>query len=163
MYAALIAGKKQSDEWIVDSGSTSHLTNNIDALIDKRSCERSDITVANNEKLKIECAGQVTMSVCSGEHECEAKLTDVKYVPNLCANLVSVRQMTKMGNRIVFEGDTCEIFNANRELMATASVVNGLYRLNCKVKLNQREETQWSRVLISTFGIVEWAIFATTI
>lgn len=119
---------------------TSHMTKNQENLNNKRQCERSDITVANSSKLKIDCAGDVSMKVNSGKIENNAKLIDVKYVPGLCANLVSVSRLAKMGNRIVFEGDTCKIFNANRELIATAILENDLYRLQCQVKQVQNEE-----------------------
>ena len=54
----------------------------------------------------------------------------MEYVPEICENLVSVRQMTKNGNKVIFEKDHCKIFNKRNQIVASANVVNDLYRLS---------------------------------
>lgn len=50
----------------------------------------------------------------------------------MCVNLLSVRQLTKQGNVVTFDIDGCKIFDNSGSILATASVVNDLYRLNCR-------------------------------
>lgn len=48
----------------------------------------------------------------------------------MTANLLSVSQITSFGNKVIFYSDSCEIRSANDELLATASCVDGLYKLD---------------------------------
>lgn len=49
--------------------------------------------------------------------------------------------MAKRGNKVVFEGKTCEIFNRNRELISVSKMVNAFYPLDCIVNATQHNET----------------------
>ena len=57
----------------------------------------------------------------------EVTIKNVKYVPNLCSNLISVRKMTKNGKKVIFEVTTCRILNENYTLVTSATVYNALY------------------------------------
>lgn len=61
---------------------------------------------------------------------------NVKFVPELSVNLLSVSQMAKKGKRIVFENNLCQIFDQNRNLIAEATMVNDLYQLNGSANTN---------------------------
>lgn len=57
-----------------------------------------EIIVANNNKISVKCAGDVKMSVKTKPNgkSINTIVKNVEYVPELCTNLLSVRQMTKM-------------------------------------------------------------------
>ena len=48
--------------------------------------------------------------------------------------------MTKNGNKVVFAKDHCKIFNKRNQIVACASVINDLYRLNCNSIETSRSE-----------------------
>lgn len=131
LYASLLVNDNSASDWFVDSGATAHMTNNKNSLFNKISVSNKEVVVANNTKIPIECAGEIKLSCSAGKQKVNATVKNVEHVPNLCANLLSVRQMTKNGNKVVFENDDCKIFNNERKLIATADAVNDLYRLNC--------------------------------
>ena len=42
--------------------------------------------------------------------------------------LISISHLTSTGCRAVFDGKTCQIFNAKQQLLGEVSIVNGLYK-----------------------------------
>lgn len=136
LYASLIVNSNKSNDWFVDSGATSHMTTDDSHLVEKKQILDREVTVADNSKIEVKCAGNMKMTMNNGNEDSIVTLKDVTHVPNLCANLLSVSRMAKNGNKVVFEDDTCEIFNKYSEIVGTATLVNGLYRLNGKPTVN---------------------------
>lgn len=127
------------NEWFIDSGATSHMTSTKGILLNSKRVNDKHVVVANNEKMPIECAGDVSVVLRSGKKETDAFLRDVEYVPEMSVNLLSVRQMTLKGNKVIFENDKCQIFNKSGELLATAKAFDNLYKLHCDVNVNKSE------------------------
>lgn len=102
-------------------------------FINSRSPSSSEIIVGNNSRLQVESAGDIRMIVGantdSTKHTVVVK--DVLCIPDICANLMSVSQMAKNGNTLVFDNVSCRIFDNEKNLIATAPLVDDLYRLNC--------------------------------
>lgn len=141
LFAAFIANNKKEIHWIVDSGASTHMTHCESILTDKRTVTGKEVTVANNSTVEVKCAGNVKLSCSAEEKTVSTVIHNVEHVPDLCANLLSVRQMIKKGNKVVFENDECKIFDRERNLIATANVVDDLYRLNCKVGIPNKSES----------------------
>ncbi|XP_061400493.1 uncharacterized protein LOC133336226 [Musca vetustissima] len=125
LYAALISETDKVNEWYIDSGATSHITNNRDLLFNETKVCNKEIVVANNNKLKVSSSGDIQMSLNMGEN--------VEYVPDICANLLLVAQLTQNGKKVIFEKDICQIFNKDDNLIGEAVMNNGLYHLKCDV------------------------------
>ena len=106
---------------------------------------------ANNDKMLTECAGDVGVILQAGEKETNALFRDVEYVPGMLFNLLSIRQMTLKGNKVLFQADKCKIFDKGGELLATAEVYENLYKLNCCVNICDSN----LRKVISTFNGIE--------
>lgn len=51
-------------------------------------------------------------------------------VPDLCANLLSVSQLTAKGLRVDFNGKGCLISGPDGEEVTEATVVNGMYKID---------------------------------
>lgn len=73
-------------------------------------------------------------------------------VPNLCANLLSVSRFSDGGNSVIFRGNRSEIFRRQDCLLATASKVEGVYKLDqpamAHAKLSiacQQKHSLWHR------------------
>lgn len=133
LYASLFSSSKNSVEWYVDSGATSHMTNNENFLCNKKDTINKQIVVANNNTVSVSCVGDVKMLLKTENNNYDAVVNNVEYIPDLCTNLLSVRQLTKKGNTVVFKNDICEIFDNDKNLIGKAFVKNDLYRLNCDV------------------------------
>lgn len=84
------------------------------------------VVVADNNKLKATARGDMSMMISCGD----VKVKDVLFVPGLCVNLLSVVQMVKNGNRVIFSSDGCSIFNGCNKLIATASFHNNTFKLD---------------------------------
>lgn len=130
LFASLLVNDSNSSDWIVDSGATAHMTNDNELLFNKHKITNKEVIVANKTKIPVKCAGDVKLSCNVGNKQFNAVVENVEHVPDLCANLLSVRQMTKIGNKIVFENDDCKILDKERQIIATANAMDDLYRLN---------------------------------
>ena len=63
-----------------------------------------EVVVANNKRLAVECVGDASVYLSTDEGERRTIIQNVEHVPQLCANLLSVRQLTANGkSRIVVE------------------------------------------------------------
>lgn len=114
-----------TNSWIIDSGASSHLTAEKDSLSDYSSV-RAKITVANKETLDIKGTGNVNIKL--GNNLGNGSIEDVKYIPGLAANLLSVSKVTDKGSVVVFSKNSCQVFKesnfrAKGMVLATASRV----------------------------------------
>lgn len=124
-------GEYSKSEWYVDSGASAHMTANKDWINNVNfTPSLSEITVANDMKVPVVCSGDVQIST-----DCNYDITvkNVLCVPSLTTNLLSVSELIKNGNNVVFEADHCYIRNKKNELVAMANSENGVYRLQIKV------------------------------
>lgn len=139
--------------WFVDSGASNHMVNNNFFMYNKHKMEGKKVIVANRSELEVDSAGDVDLTLLGSESK-TVTVKNVEYVPNLCANLLSVRQMTRDGKKVIFKGDTCRIFDINNKLVTSATVHNDLYRINSeahlkddKVFIAKKEFDLWHRRL----------------
>ncbi|XP_047989961.1 uncharacterized protein LOC125229209 [Leguminivora glycinivorella] len=119
------------DEWYVDSGCSFHLTAN-ENWIKNMSSEltTTEIVVANKEKLPVKCCGNVMITTFTKKCEYDVEVENVLCVPSLTTNLLSVSELIKNGNTVKFTKVGCNIYNKIGELVATACLINGVYKLN---------------------------------
>lgn len=117
-------------DWYMDSAASNHITSRGDWLKNVAKTAVDKITVANNEKLSVKCSGQVNISTLVDKQSFDIVVNDVLYVPGLSTNLLSVGQLTRRGNRVLFSGKDCAIYNSADELIATATMENNMYKLN---------------------------------
>lgn len=118
--------------WYIDSGASNHMTNDDSKMYNKRHVENKKVIVANKEELQVECIGDIDLKVSGKDGAKNVIVKDVEFVPNLCTNLLSVRQITKGDKSVIFEGDSCKIRNKQGKVIAFAKMRNELYRLECE-------------------------------
>lgn len=128
----IASGSFGKDEWYLDSGASQHLTLHEHWLRDKCESDVTEITVANDTQLKVKCKGTLTIHTVEDGREVDITVRVVLCVPGLATNLLSVSQITRNGNTVRFKTDGCSIYNRKRKLLATATLVNNVYRLNDK-------------------------------
>lgn len=121
--------------WYVDSGATSHMTNNHSVLTNYQEFEHHQvIIVGNSERLMAVGQGsvRVTSTLNDGEHV-EFTLAEVWYVPDLVGNLLSVRAASKKGFKAVFEEDSVE-FSYNGKVYAAGVLSEELNLFTVNIK-----------------------------
>lgn len=129
LFASYSAREKNLDLWYVDSGASSHMTMRSDWLDDFVQVDES-VTVADNTALKVEGRGNAVMKVNVNNNVSEVVIKNILYVPNICANLLSVGQMICNGKSVTFNNTRCEIRNEVKQLIATASLFDNVYVLD---------------------------------
>lgn len=120
-------GTCEPNAWYIDAGSTAHMSKSTNLVVEKQPAASESVTVANSSALKVEGVGVVNLSTPLSN----VKIEKVLVVPEICAKLLSVSSMVRKGMRLVFDSRGCSIENEKTgKQMATASEVDGLYRLN---------------------------------
>ncbi|KAL3279132.1 hypothetical protein HHI36_016646 [Cryptolaemus montrouzieri] len=106
-----------------------HLTANKHLLRDIRSPGNETIIIAKEAKIKVECAGSIDITTVIGSDLFEI---EIKNVPHLATKVVSVSQLTKNGNKVIFVSDYCKIYNRYGQLAPIAEVIDNVYKLKTK-------------------------------
>lgn len=117
--------------WFVDSGAAMHMTMNRSWLYDEVPPPVGSVRAANNKELKVVCCGKVNLNVTQKDGTTKLiQVKDVLYVPDLSTSLLSVSQIIKNKCNIKFDSKGCTIFNKDNVEVASATLVNNMYRLN---------------------------------
>lgn len=126
-----------TDQWYIDSGASVHLTASKHWLRNVKDHFKADtIITADKTEICVESAGSVDITTVVGNNTFEVTIEDILYVPKLATNLLSVSQLIKKGNEVVFMADTCKIYNNQGELVGVAELVDNVYKLKtteCKL------------------------------
>ncbi|KAL4334611.1 hypothetical protein GQ457_07G011520 [Hibiscus cannabinus] len=91
--------------WYMDSGSSSHMTANLEAFISLNRSAKTRIKTADGTIHHSEGKGVIQLN--SGQGCC---IKDVLYVPYLDSNLLSVGQFLREGYSLLFEDYSCAVF-----------------------------------------------------
>lgn len=130
-------------EWIVDSGCSTHMTNNKDLLNN-----------FENKKTEVSVAKKSSAMVAQGIGEfksTECILKGVLYVPELSKNLLSVTRITNNNGEVTFSDNNVYIQKNKEKIVKGNKTETGLYM----VKLNQgKQETAF--VTSNKNDIVDW-------
>lgn len=87
-----------------------------------------EIIIANNERMEIKGIGDIMLNFGRGKNTWKIIVRDVNYVPDLCTNLLSVRQITKEGHKVNFEDNVCTIRNKIGNKIAVGKLYKGMYK-----------------------------------
>lgn len=131
LFAALSTRSSDHSEFFLDSGASCHLCRSSEMLTNARKADEISIRAANNEKMTSNTVGDISLPVTiSGNNLSKINVNKVYYVPELEVNLLSVSQIVSKGHRVVFNSNGAKIFNSQRQLIASASLVNNLFKLD---------------------------------
>lgn len=129
LFTSLLASNSQ-DKWQIDSGCTAHMTRSRAKMQKIRDGEGKEVICANNQKIKVNCVGDVTQQVYTENGQNSILMKNVQFVPDLCVNLMSVAQIVKNFNTVLFTINGCFIKNKEGRTIATGSFVNDTFILN---------------------------------
>lgn len=128
-------------QWCIDSGATSHMSNNKSFFSSIRDTNES-VYLADGSRVIASGIGEGQL-ICEvpGENQI-IKLKNVLYIPELDDNLISVKKVTENNYRVIFEEDTCKILDKNK-VIAIAKNDGSLYRLmNAKSTISAQTATE---------------------
>ena len=118
-----------SKHWFLDSGCTSHMTYDRQALSSFSEIE-SSVDFGSGSS-KIVGQGTVVLQVRVKGDLRKCTIRNVKYVPTLKYQLLSVRCMAKLGTLTTFDVDAAFLRRkSDSKLVATGSIAGGLYALD---------------------------------
>lgn len=119
----------KDSSWIIDSAASVHMSPNKKLFTSLETLSESNVIVADNKSLCVKGKGTITISALVNEQIRDIIIQDVLYVPELGVNLLSVRKITEKGYIVKFDEHTCDIVNANGDIMAVAKPRNNIYSL----------------------------------
>lgn len=97
--------KQVEEDWILDSGASAHMSNRIDIMRNYSKVEQKvEISCANGGKVFGEGFGMIESD---SPH---FTASNVMYVPDLSANLLSISCIVNKGKVVIFSKKGCEIF-----------------------------------------------------
>lgn len=123
--SAALADAKDDNVWVLDSGASHHLVNNIN-FMQKMIKINDDVRLADNSVIKAK--GRGTAKVKFRGHEID--LLDAVYVPDLKNNFISISSAINNGCNVKF-GRNGALICKNGKTIVSAKCRNGLYSVNC--------------------------------
>lgn len=131
---AFEAGTTANDNsFYIDSGAAFHLCSDKE-LLKNVNPDATKIRIANKQIMTVKCIGDIVINVDS-DSVADAVIKDVRFVPGLAANLLSVSKCVDNGLTVVFSQKGCEIFKEDccsikGKPVMTASRDKNLYKLD---------------------------------
>ncbi|GFS39143.1 hypothetical protein Acr_00g0061300 [Actinidia rufa] len=125
----LAASDNEKSDWVLDSGSAYHLCRDREVFSTYAACE-GRIWMANNTSSRVVSRGSVRFRMADGR---SVTLTEVRHVPNLRKNLISIGMLDSKGCSFEASGGTLRVSKENREML-WGKKTGGLYRLEGNVQ-----------------------------
>lgn len=116
---------KNDDDWVIDSGSTEHITHSSRILQNiTQSRFETPVVIPNGDAIPVEGKGECTLPGGT-------KIKDVLHVPKFTCNLLSVSRLSKdLQSAITFFPDICVMQKLHtRSLIGAGECKRGLYRM----------------------------------
>lgn len=129
LYSALQTSKVDPNGWYIDSGATSHMSNNLKffSQIEKFN---DVVDTAGPESVQVKGIGVVNLSSkMINQEEIILEVKKALFVPNLSTNLLSVKQITAKGLNVNFCRNKCFISKNNLIVAEAILDKGGLYKL----------------------------------
>ncbi|GFZ14238.1 hypothetical protein Acr_24g0004280 [Actinidia rufa] len=125
----LAASEDGKSDWVLDSGSAYHLCRDREVFSTYAACE-GRIWMANNTASRVVGRGTVRFRMADWR---SVTLTEVRHVPNLRKNLISIGMLDAKGCRFDASGGILRVSKGNKEML-WGKKTRGLYRLEGNVQ-----------------------------
>ncbi|GFY93527.1 hypothetical protein Acr_08g0019230 [Actinidia rufa] len=125
----LAASDDGKSDWVLDSGSAYHLCRDREVFSTYAACE-GRIWMANNTASRVVGRGSVRFRMADGR---SVTLTEVRHVPNLRKNLISIGMLDSKGCSFESSGGILRVSKGNKEML-WGKKTRGLYRLEGNVQ-----------------------------
>ncbi|XP_072151942.1 uncharacterized protein [Bemisia tabaci] len=126
-----------------DSGaSKQHMTCYREILTEFQTLPPECITTASNTVIKSQGQGNCLIKLQGSTEPIEVH--DVLYVPDLTVNLSSVSRLISKGLSVLFDDEGGTIINSDGDIIATASLFHGVYKLDVQSNEFPQQQTEVS-------------------
>lgn len=115
--------------WVLDSGATIHMTHDRSLFTKFDPKGNGKIRIADGRLIKVEGIGTIKMLIKTKDEPLSLILNDVRYVPAVQANLMSVNRLTESNYKILFHKRSAQIEIRN-EFINFANFYGGSYIVN---------------------------------
>ncbi|KAG8480597.1 hypothetical protein CXB51_024789 [Gossypium anomalum] len=126
LLVASVNDSKVSEEWILDSGCTFHMSPNRDWFTTYEIVSEGVVLMRNNASCKITSVGTIKVKMFD---EVARKLSDMRHVPELKRNLISLSTLDSKGYRYTAESGVLKISKGSLVVMKGQSKAAKLYVL----------------------------------
>lgn len=127
-FTASTENKVMKERWIIDTGSTKHMTGSLNNVCGRTPCEE-EVLLADGRNLTANGCGSGRIIGRGLLGECiDMKLEDLLYVPGLCGNVLSVSRITGKGYSVLFGPTDYRILEGDN-VIAVGEKRGGLYYL----------------------------------
>ncbi|KAG8490339.1 hypothetical protein CXB51_015583 [Gossypium anomalum] len=126
LLVASVNDSKVSEEWILDSGCTFHISPNRDWFTTYETVSEGVVLMGNNTSCKIAGVGTIKVKMFDGVVR---TLSDVRYVPELKRNLISLSTLDSKGYRYTAESGVLKISKGSLVVMKGQRKTAKLYVL----------------------------------
>ncbi|XP_074278358.1 uncharacterized protein LOC141601950 [Silene latifolia] len=130
-YAGQAKTSSKESRWLIDSGCTSHMTNDSSIFSELDTSVQTPVRMGNGEVLTSKGKGTIIVPTKRGTKY----IKDVLLVPDLAENLLSVAQMIKNGYSLVFANNHCTIYDPGNKEIAKVAMENKSFSLKWKYGL----------------------------
>ena len=110
------------NQWVIDSGSTCHMTSSNKILSNKTSVHTIVGTSKKGQYMKAKAVGKVEAAECT--------LKNVLYLPGLDKNLLSVNAITQNGGKIEFDKNKVTVSQNGNVVLSGQKDKSGLYLID---------------------------------
>lgn len=152
-FLFLMSHPVSRNDWIIDSGATSHVTPDKGLFIEFDSSHNNKISVANGQQIEVKGKGNIKIeSITDSNSTSDIKLTDVLWVPSTCSNLLSVRKLNSHGYEVKFTPEYDCFISLNGRQIARGMLHGNLYvikELNKAYTAQKHDENcihQWHKI-----------------
>lgn len=116
--------------WVIDSGASAHMANDKSFFRSLKQFAGGFITLADGKRTQIQGEGSGVVYGVDGEGNTQKiDVNEVKFVPALSTNLISVSKLSQKGFKVSFDTDGCDIIDSGGTVVATGGRHGGLYYL----------------------------------
>ena len=133
------------EQWLMDSGSTVHLTNENKHLVNVQTCNNT-ITVGTGDTLTAESKGTIILKQL--RHNKRLILHDVLYVPGFNQNIISVSNLLQKGYTVIGNKNTLSLrYNGKTLILKNNDAQNMFYFYGTRIKpmkLTSRNKNVWN-------------------
>lgn len=113
--------------WCLDSGATSHLTNNAKVFSKATELDGGKVILANNSNTDIITEGTAGIIADVYGESKNLILNNTLHVPDLRSNLISVAKITDRDFKVVFNKSAAEVLDDHGSVKMVADRIGDLY------------------------------------
>ena len=128
-WCTVLSTVNEDDHWYFDSGASNHFAKSKETL-DNLENYSGTVVAANRGAMHVVAKGSMKLWTTVSPNDKPIEVNDVRVIPDLSTNLLSVSQIVKRGSTVTFDKDGVKVINAAGAIVATGSMVKDIFRLN---------------------------------